>query len=260
MATRVPTPIRASSVAGVRYERRGAIRLVAVQPGDLDAEHSEHLLGDGGEHLGGGRLARDQCRHAPQCGLLIREPPHLCSRLGVGDRGGDELGEGCDPGLDIPREWPVLLGGGVHHAPEALVDDDRSPYRRMQAQLPAQCGGSAGGVFVFVYSCGPPGPPDQPGDALALEVDPCADRHLLAGATPGAEDRRRPVGLEPPQVRGVDTEEQGDLARDRSEQLRRRYSAGDQRRHAPQRGLLVRESRRSACVMPRARRQEADDQ
>jgi len=61
-------------------------------------------------------------------------------------------------------------------------------------------------------------------------------------------------------VRRVDGEEQADLAGDHGEHVGRRDPAGDQRRHAPQRGLLVGESRRSPRLALRARRELADDQ
>jgi hypothetical protein len=61
-------------------------------------------------------------------------------------------------------------------------------------------------------------------------------------------------------MRGVDTEEQGDLTCDRGEQLGRRDPTSGQRRHAPQRGLLVGEPLRPPHLALRARGQLADHQ
>ena len=115
-------------------------------------------------------------------------------------------------------------------------------------------------MLVAAHPRGPAGPLHQPGDALAFELDASCRPEPLSRGAPGGDHGRRPVGLVAPHVRDVDTEEQADLARDRREHLGRRDPAGDQRRHAPQRGLLVREPRRSPRLAPRARRQLADDE
>ena len=87
---------------------------------------------------------------------------------------------------------------------------------------------------------GAPGPQHDP-SALAFGVDSRADRFVISCGTPGGHSGRRAVKLVARHVRGVDPEEQADLTRDRREHVGRRDAAGDQRRHAPQRGLLVRE-------------------
>ena len=136
---------------------RRLVALVAEHRRDLDAQQPPDLFGDRREDLRRWQLACDQRRHAPQRGLLVGEPAHLLPRLGVRDRRGDELREGGDPRLGVRRERPVALRGDDHHAPEALVDDDRGAHRRAEAELPAQCGRRAGRILVAVHPRRPPG-------------------------------------------------------------------------------------------------------
>ena len=135
-----------------------------------------------------------------------------------------------------------------------------APTDERRPELPAKCGPGTGCVPVVAYPRGSPGLEHQRGNALALELHSRPDRDRVAGGTPGRDPGRRPVELVACHVRRVGTKEQADLTRDRREHLGRRDPARDQRRDAPQRGLLVREARRSPRLALRARRQLADDQ
>jgi hypothetical protein len=80
-------------------------------------------------------------------------------------------------------------------------------------------------------------------DALAFEIDASANWYPTSGATPGRDPGRCPVVLVACHVRRVDTKQLAHLTCDRREHVGGRSPAGHQRRHSPQRGLLVRESR-----------------
>ncbi len=214
-------------LAPVRDDRGRPVGVVARHLHGVHVEEASHLPGDRGEHLPRRRLAGDHRRHMPQRGLLVGEPSHLLARLGVRQRRGHELGERLDPRLGVRRHRLVGLRRDDHHAPRALVDDDRRAGRRAEAQVSDQLHLRAGDVVQAVQSCRPTGPRDQRRDSGPVEHDPRADRPLGAAAFPSAHGGHRAVALEPAQVRSVDIEQPADLARDRGEHVRRR------RPHAP---------------------------
>src|SRR5205085_3307933 len=84
---------------------------------------------------------------------------------------------------------------------------------------------------------------NHPGDALVLERDRSSSGNKIGRTvTPSGHHGGRVAGLEAGEGRDVRTEEPAYLLGDSGEDLRRRGLSGNERRHAPQRGLLLGES------------------
>jgi hypothetical protein len=130
--------------------------------------------------------------------------------------------------------------------PEALVNDDRGAHRRAETQLPALMRPQDRTHSRSRASAQGARSAHDPTMLSACGADSCADRFVISRDTPGGDAGRRAVELVARHVRRVDTKKQTDLTRDRRKHDGRGDAAGDQRRHAPQRGLLVRE-RASSC-------------
>ena len=128
---------------------------------------------------------------------------------------------------------------GDHHAPQPPVDDDRRADRRADPDVPEPLGDAGRRRRRSCPSVRGGRSAHQRRDAGPSSSDPRADRLLDPGTAPDAHGGHRAVALEAADVGGVDAEELADLARDRREDLRRIDPARDERRHAPQRGLLV---------------------
>ena len=128
---------------------------------------------------------------------------------------------------------------GVQRAPEPSVDDDRSADRGTDAELSRGRRRWRPWPSRIVDAGGPPGPKHLRDDVLSLEDNGVptgsAVRARPSSATTVASRRPRSGRFSCPRRRGP-----GHLLGDRGEDLRRRL-ARDQRRHAPQRGLLLRE-------------------
>ena len=97
-----------------RYRAVGA---VPAHRRVVGAQQPPGFLGDRGEHLRRRRRAGHQRRHPPQRGLLLGEPAQFHAGLGVGDRGGGQLGEPGQPRLGAGRQR-LRAGSHDHDAPQ----------------------------------------------------------------------------------------------------------------------------------------------
>ena len=164
----------------------------------------------------------------------------LLARLGVGERLGDELGERGDAVLGPGREG---VGADARHddrAPQLAVEDDRRADPGGDAELLQALGEAAGQAAVVVDALGLAAAADLRRERLTVELDPRAERHArhvrlvpladhVGGAVVAVADHVRRRGREQPaHLLGHDREHAGGLAGRR-----------DERRHAPQRRLLV---------------------
>jgi hypothetical protein len=165
------------------------------------------------------------------------------ARLGVGNSGGDQLGEGGEAILDVVGQRLTRCGAGRHHAPDLGVDDNRGAGARADPGLPDGVGDHAGDVGEVVNPRRAAGLEDELGDRRAVEGPPGASLEGMRALAPGADHGRRPVGLIAGHLDQRKVEHVGDLPRHGGEYLGRRRATGDERRDAPQRVLLGREDR-----------------
>ena len=196
------------------------------------------LRGDGSEHLLWRRRAGDQRRHPAQRGLLIGDRTQFAACLRIGDRRGEQFGEAPQPGLGIRWQRLVADGGRIHHAPQPALDVDRYAGARAQAPLVGGRRGLARRLGVVVDPRRPTHLEHERGNVVATEprrVPELAERAVLS---PGGHQRLSGRGVAA-QSRYVDRQQPPYLLGDGGEQLLRRRRLGDQRRHPPQRGLLV---------------------
>jgi hypothetical protein len=78
----LPDPRRRADSAPATHELDRLVGAVAADYGHVGGgQDVTHLLGDGSEYRGRWRSPRDQCRHAPQRGLLGRQAVRLQGRL-----------------------------------------------------------------------------------------------------------------------------------------------------------------------------------
>jgi hypothetical protein len=161
--------------------------------------------------------------------------------LRVRDRLPDELGE--------PRQTQLVAGLEVarprsrnrDRAPEGAVDHDRRRDRAANADVvsdaPCEVSLERGIVLDPRWLSGAE---NANRSAVAGELDDGSDRkRTVARVVPAADDSHRALVLVPDEMRRFAFEQLGDLLRNRREQLVRRRSLGDERRHAAERGLLV---------------------
>lgn len=87
-------------------------------------------------------------------------------------------------------------------------------------------------------------PPDRRRQIGPVERPASRNLGVLAGGGPGGDDGHRVVGLAAGHPREVRAEQRADLFGDGTEELARGHSLRDERRHAPQGRLLLREPRR----------------
>ena len=211
-------------------------RLVALHAREVRTAEDADLAGHRLEHLRRRCPFRHQRRHATQRGLLVDKPPHLRPRLGVRDRRRHQLRERGEARLGIRRQGLLLAGGGGHQGPTG-GPRRRSASRPPSGRPPGGCPQRvAGGIGVVV----------DPGRTACLEYErgevriperpPAANGKALPGA---GHEGDRAVGLVADHVRQVDRKQPPDLVRDRREHLLRPRPARHQRRHPPQRRLLL---------------------
>jgi hypothetical protein len=122
------------SPAADRDDRGVASGLVAQQGGRAPTQQPRRLERDGLEDLIGVHPARHELRNVPQRGLLVGQQTQLGARLGVGDRGGDQLGEARDARLGVVRERLLPRRGREADAPHATVHRDRDAHRRADGE------------------------------------------------------------------------------------------------------------------------------
>ena len=215
--------------------------LEAVQRNLVGVQQRLHLTGHGVEDRGRRGSLGDQRRHPPQRGLLLGQPLHLGARLGVGDRRGDQLGEAaqaatrCPPGAARPGvEWTARA---PHRRPSTrigLPTDGRDP------ELADQCRRWSRHVVPVVDAgrAARRSPPCVAGSpsCVGQRSGTC---WVLARGGPGGDGADRVVGVVADHPGEIRAEQLADLLGDGGEQLARRHVLRDQRRHAPQRGLLV---------------------
>ena len=246
---RPPPPDGAEVVAVGCEQRRHAVAVVAHQDGVRDAEHPLDLMSDRVEHTVWRRTFGNERRHAPQRRLLVGELAsarfgggELGAALGIRDRRCHELGELRDALLRVGRQGfaPVR---DCHDAPEVALDDDRGGNGRDEVHLAEVLGDRARGVPVagVVVSRGTAGAVDRGGGQEVLERPTGADRNDGDALGEADDDHRGSVGLEA-RDGGLGAEEPADLVGDRGEDIGGADSACDQRRHPPQRRLLVEEA------------------
>ena len=136
---------RVLALGGPHPQRDHEAIFEASQPGEVAAEERAHLPRHRVEQLGRRQVLRDERGDAPQRGLLVGQPLDLRPRLGVGDRGCDQVAEArCGPrsrrsGSRQPRR---------HAPPRAATDEDReasdgripcSPSRRASPPPRSSC-------------------------------------------------------------------------------------------------------------------------
>ena len=93
--------------------------------------------------------------------------------LGVGDRRRRQLGELPDAELGPDRDGSRDGDGGSdHHAPQAVVDDDRASGARSDTQLPQPLGQGTRTALEVVDPSRPARAQHHGGDVLALEPQP----------------------------------------------------------------------------------------
>ena len=136
------------------------------------------------------------------------------------------------------------LSRGRHdHAPQRAVDDDRRAGRRTDPGAPDGVGERTRDLRVVVDARGRAGLAHPRGDCRAVKVPARPDFERVLALAPGTDHCRRPVGLVSQHVDVWQAERPADLLGHRGEHVRRAGAAGDDRRHAAQRRLLLGEDR-----------------
>ena len=219
----------------------GAVRVVPGHARELSRDHVPELFGDGGEHLLRRRPVGDQRGDPAQRYLLVGVAAQVHAGLRVGDRGADQLGEAGQPRLGVRQQPLPARRPDGHDAPQLAVDGDRRADRRPEAPLVTDVGARAGGAAVVVHPHRPPGLEDQRDQVLPAEARPGArwEGHGGAGAAPRAESHHA-LRIVPADSRQVGAQQPAGFGGDRGVHLLGRRAAGDQGRHPPQRGLLIR--------------------
>ena len=181
-----------------------------------------------------------QRRDAPQRRLLVGELGKRLARLGVRDRGRNQLCERGDTGLGVLGPRLDAASRGHQRAPELPLDEDRRPDGRAHAQTPCEIRRlTLPRLVVAVHSRWRAGLEDAGGEAVAIQWKPCPDRQHGAVAAPAGDRRRCAVAGEDVQYRKVGIEEQPDRLSDGREDLAGGRLLRDEYRHSAQRRLLV---------------------
>ena len=234
--------------AVVRDERRRSVELEPDHPGGAAAETPQHLAGRGREHRLGRFAPGDQRGQPPQRGLGVRQLALSLVGFGTGDRGGGEFHELRHVRLGARGE--VRPGReGQRHTPAAAADHDGRGDRAVHAQRAGPLSERAVGQPFAAPPSRAPGTQrgglHHLGQQLELEADRNPRAQRAVGPLHGDDGFEFSILV----GRMVDTRDEGrlgademaELVRDRGEHLRRLRAAGDQCRHAPQRGLLIHE-------------------
>ena len=171
----------------------------------------------------------------------VGEGAQLLTRLGVRDRGRDQLGEAGELVLDPGREPVRLQRADDHHAPEPALDVDRRAGRG--ARPFARERGGRGGVVGRVIDARRLVPlEDERRHVRAAETHAAPDEARIAVRAPPAHELEGALGVVPADQRDVGgRDDAADLLGDRREHGARGLALRDERRDATQRRLLARE-------------------
>jgi hypothetical protein len=197
------------------------------------------LGGDRGEDVSRGNGFGHQRRDAAERRLLRGNLLQLRARRGVRDCHGDELGERADARLGVCGQRLRSRGADGHDPPEPSADQDRNPDRRANPYGADLLGHRAAGIAVVVDAGRLLRAEHAADDVVPFHRYPGARRQRLPPQVVGPDHRRGLIPLVDDQVSTVEVQEPGGFLGHRREDLRGRGLAGDQRRHPPQRGLLV---------------------
>ena len=174
----------------------------------------------------------------------------LRAALDVGDRRGDQLAEVGQALLRAGRQRtaPRASHERTPHPPEEHHRGDDPRHDALGVDEVVEVGPDG---RVLVYPC----------RATAEHLLMAGRRAWTPGALPDAHDVRlhagarddggQPIRVEPTQNCEIQVQEPVDLVGDRGEDLGRRRRARDERRHAPQRRLLVSKLREPLTVLAR---------
>jgi hypothetical protein len=190
-------------------------------------EHAD-LPRHGFEELGGGDAAGDQRRDAAQRRLLVRDADERLAAGGVGDRGGDELGELGQPIFDALGQGRAIERVSRHRTPDLAIDDDRSACARAD---PGRAGGAsdrprnAGEVLDPLWA---PALEDHGADRRPVERPARPNPERVRMLAPLADHHCRPVGLVAPQRNHREADHRADLHGDRGQHVRRSRPPGDE--------------------------------
>jgi hypothetical protein len=141
--------------------------------------------------------------------------------------------------LGVHGERLGLFGVDCQGAPQAPLDDDRAGDRGSDPELPDGSGDRPGNAVPVIDPGGSACLEDQCRRIALLDRQVRPNLGLLAGGGPGRYDGHRVVGLVAGHPGEVRAQQPPDLFGDGAEELARRHTLCDQRRHTPQRGLLV---------------------
>jgi hypothetical protein len=229
-------------------DRGRAISLVAAEAGSIRGNHTTGLGDHRFDHLGRRRRLGNERRHPPQRRLLLREPGELLAALGIRDCGRDELSELRQALFCVGGQGLVAPRDGGQYTPEAALDGDRHPHGRAPAHLAGGGRGCAGRVCVAVYPRRLAGLEDQTGHG-PLEGESRSGVDIAAASGPATERGNRAVGLVAGESGALGGKQLGDLDAHRLEHLGRWRSAGNERRHPPERRLLLRQPPQLTAIL-----------
>ena len=154
----------------------------------------------------------------------------LVAAVGVGDRGGHQLGELAEPRLGAGGEGLVPRRQHHHRAPDATLDQDRGRHHAADAAPDSVLADRAAGRRrVVVDPRRAPGPVDPGGAVLAAERVARADGQVVVRVTGGGHDERRRVVAR----NGTSGSSPRRAARGRPAAIARRRSRPGERRARP---------------------------
>ena len=202
------------------------------------ADQRPGLDADGVEDRGSIAALRDKRRHPAQSRLLVGQPAEVVPRLCVRDRRRDQLRELGEPILGPGRQGLVLARERHHRPPRLAVDEHRNADGRPDPRLTRERRRDLARHLRVVHAGRAAGLRNPAGHAELVEIPAGADRERILGA-PDADLRRGPVRFEADDRCEPDPERGRDLLGDRGEDLGLGRLLRDERRDAPQRGLLL---------------------
>jgi hypothetical protein len=226
-------------------ERKDSCRPVSLVPDERTVgvdEHARCLLTDLREHLRRRRLPGHKRRHAPQGGLVLREPLRSSVPLGVRDRGGHQLGELDETGLGVPRQWFLICCKDDESPPEPPFHEDRrADAGANSARAHGVTDRAARRRVVDPFRL--PGSEHASREILASQPMARPDGEGLLPHTRARHHHRDAVVLVSHHPDLFGAEQSSDFVGDRAEDLVRGCVPRNQRPHAAQRCLLVGEPR-----------------